>query len=271
MTRFVRILKNKFILKHILIAAIIIVGALEGTMLALHLYTRHGNTFPVPDLNGSTVKEMKNVCDSLDLNYKIIDTVYIINKKRGVIVDQNPEPGFEVKKKRTIYVSYNSRNPKQVKMPDVEDYSFRQAKSIIERVGLRIGYISYKNDMAFNIVLEQKYKGDSIAPGTKLSRYSKVDLVLGDGNKPSYKAYIPDVIGDPYKTAKDQFLLAHCNIGKVNTDTTVKTYRDSLQAYVWRQYPQPDDQEIYRLGTSVNVWLTLNEEKIPKPDSVTNR
>jgi beta-lactam-binding protein with PASTA domain len=80
-----------------------------------------------------------------------------------------------------IYVTLNSSEPPQVKMPNLIDVSYRQAVSILLSFGLKEGQISYKPDLAKNIVLKQLYNGQPVLPETKVLKGSSIDLVLGDG------------------------------------------------------------------------------------------
>jgi len=262
MKEFLRFLSSMLFVKHLLITIVAGILIIFGTLWWLNIYTDHGDTQPVPDYRGMTVEEAKEVLEEQDLVYEITDSVYLVRKEKGAIVEQNPRPGFQVKEGRTIFFTLNAVKPKMVQMPNVKGVSFRQAKAIIETNNLRVGSLQYQRDMAINNVLEQKYNGDTIKPGTRIPQYSKIDLVLGSGVETNY-TYIPNLLRDELSQAKEEILNAYCNIGDIMADNTVQTYSDSLKAQVWQQSPNPRDRANMRLGTEVDIWITNNKDKLP--------
>ena len=47
-------------------------------------------------------------------------------------------------------------------------------------------------------------------------------------------------------------------------DESVVTNSDSLQAVVWKQIPAPAADNQVGLGTSVDLWLTVDQSKLNK-------
>ena len=56
---------------------------------------------------------------------------------------------------------------------------------LLEALGFEVGKITYVDDIGKDEVLAISYKGQDIKPGTLLSKTSRVDLVLGNGNRSS--------------------------------------------------------------------------------------
>ena len=50
-------------------------------------------------------------------------------------------------------------------------------------VGFKIGEITFKNDIGKDMVLEMRYKGEPLTPGTLLQKTAEIDLVLGNGRR----------------------------------------------------------------------------------------
>ena len=252
---------ENFYVKNVLYAFAGIIILLLLTIIALNIFTRHGRTYPVPNLSGLTVVQANEMIDRGDFRLTVSDSVYIDNRARGVIVDQNPKPDTEVKSKRRIFLTINAVIPVMVPMPNLIDLSNRQAKAILEQQGLRISKLSYAPDIAANSVLTQKIKGISIRPGTKVPRGSKVELVLGLGNNP--QTGVPLLIGQSTEEAQSRIFESSLNVGAVKYDESVKTYIDTLNAKVYNQYPGATSSPSYMFGSKVSIWLTINNSRIP--------
>ncbi len=263
---FLRFIISKFFLKHLGLAIVITVAIVLITMLYLHLYTHHGQARPVPDFYSLTPEEVAEKAKENKLDYQIIDSVYTNIVDRGTVVEQNPKPGFMVKKDRTIFLTINARNPEMVQVPNLVGLTLRQANAILETSGLKMGKRIYVPDLAINNVLKQLYLGEEIQEGDSLEKSSSIDLVLGKGLS-NRKTIVPDLISMTYKQAESRILDASLNLGAFTYDETVLTGKDSTRAMVWKQNPEFDEKNLIQLGSPVYLWLTLNSAKLPVPDT----
>ena len=143
-----KFLVSKDFLKHLGLAIAIAIIIIFLTLLWLSIYTRHGQSRPVPDLYGLTIEEAEKTVTKNKMRFQVIDSVYTNIVPRGCVVEQNPVAGFEVKKNRRIMATINAFNPEMVEMPDLLELSKRQALSLIESSGLEIGKLNYKPDLA---------------------------------------------------------------------------------------------------------------------------
>ena len=66
-------------------------------------------------------------------------------------------------------------------MPNLVDLSIRQAASLLETYGLRIGQRISVPSIAHGAVIRQLYQGEDIEPGTLIRRGELIDLEVGDG------------------------------------------------------------------------------------------
>ncbi len=263
---FLRFLISKYFLKHLGLAIAITVVIILITLLYLQLYTHHGQARPVPDFFSLTPEEVAEKAKKNKLEYQIIDSVYTNIVERGTVVEQNPKPGFMVKKNRTIFLTINARNPEMVQMPNLVGLTLRQANAILETSGLKMGRRIYVPDLAINNVLKQLYQGEEIKGGDSLEKSSSIDLVLGKGLS-DRKTIVPDLISMNFKQAESRILDASLNLGAVTYDETVLTGDDSIQAIVWKQNPELDEKNLIQLGSPVYLWLTIDSAKLPVPDT----
>ncbi len=127
------------------------------------------------------MQETEALAKKSKMNYQVIDSVYTTLVPRGCVAEQNPKPGFKVKKWRNILLTINAFRPEMVAMPDLINLPLRQANSLIESSGLVIGKKSYKPDLSIDVVLNQLHNGKEIAAGDSLQKGSIIDLVLGKG------------------------------------------------------------------------------------------
>lgn len=175
---------SKQFLKHLGLAIVVVNIVFWGSLYILDFYTKHGETVPVPDLKLKSIAEAKKITEAAGLELVLNDSIFLTDKPRGSIVDQNPPANFKVKTGRKIFITINGFLPERIKMPYVVGVSLRQAKATLETYGLIIGKTIYVPDIAKDYVLEQKFKGKSIKEGDLIEKGSKIDLVLGKGEEP---------------------------------------------------------------------------------------
>ena len=252
----------------LLILAILLVGYLIVN-LSLRIVTRHNQELTVPDFYGMSLAEAAAAADDAKLRLEVTDSVYIRGIERGAITRQNPEAGSKVKKNRRILLVINSVAPRQSVMPSLTGFSMRQARTELNANGLNIGKLIYKEDIATNNVLAQQYKGRDIAPGTLLNSGSYIDLVVGL-NPADSTTFVPNVIGYRYRMAVELLHDNSLNILGNKFDSTVSTYSDSLEAYVYGQYPPAYDSVSVRRGSSVTLYLSKDVTRIPEPEDKTD-
>ena len=165
-----------------------------------------------------------------------------------------------MKKGRTVQLTTNAKNAKEVTMPLLVGYSMRQAKAELISRGLTLGRLIYVNDIATNNVLRQLYNSREIAAGTKIESGSVIDLMVGL-NAEDNRTSPPDLKGLKYLRAVDAVHDNSLNVGKLNFDKEVKTYSDSLNAVVYKQSPVQGVGAL-TMGAAVSLWLTTDEGKI---------
>jgi beta-lactam-binding protein with PASTA domain len=252
-------------LKNIGLAAAIIVGLLMGLLIWLNFYTRHGQSRPVPDFIGQTLEQTEKLARKAKVRYQIIDSVYTSEVQRGCIAEQNPRPGFRVKKWRNVMLTINAFNPEMVAMPNLVNLPRRQAVAIIEGAGLEVGIPRYVPDISVDVVLKQLYNGREIQEGDSLQKGSIIDLVLGKGLS-NQRTPVPDLIGLDLESAKDRIFSSSLTLVTSIYDNTVLTGSDSARAFVYKQNPDFNVDATIQLGSSIYLWLTVDSARLA-PDS----
>ena len=264
--KFFEFLISKIFLKNLGIALVLSMFLIFASLLWLKLFTQHGRTRPIPDFYGLTLTEADGIASDKKLKVEIVDSIYSISAEKGTIVEQNPRAGKMVKKNRRVFLIINAINTEMVIMPDVVGITHRQAKATLEMTGLEVGRLSYVHDIAVNSVLKQMYKGKEIEFGDTIPKGVNIDLVLGTGLS-NRKTLAPELTGMSFAQARNNILNASLNMGAVLYDETVLTEEDSLEAFVWKQNPEYNEDRKVRLGSPVYLWLSLDSLKLPQPDT----
>lgn len=180
---FFRFLFSKRFLKHLLLvagAAAILIWAIS---LWLGWYTGHKKYILVPDLKGKTIADVRNNEQYSDFQFVLIDSVYEPGVAPGTIVSQEPVMNSNVKHNRKIYLTVVSSLPDMVSMPDLKYLTLRQATSMLESYGLKLGTISYTRSFDQDAVQAQYFEGRAVKAGASLYKGSIIDLVVGLGSR----------------------------------------------------------------------------------------
>ena len=250
----------KFILKNLLIAVAVVVVFLLCISWWLNIYTHHGKTVTVPDFTNMTGTEAARAAKAAGVWASVEDSVFMPKLGRGVVLRQKPRAGQIVKKGRHIRLTANAVVPKKISMPNLVGYNIMEAKAEIIGHGLTIGTLEYVRDIANNVVLEQKVNGRVIRPGSEIISGSEVTLVLGLNNRYG-STIVPNVVGNKYLSAIDALHDSFLNKGNVVCDPGIRTYADSIQAFVYRQDPAPRSSRT--MGSRITLYLTADESKVP--------
>ena len=156
-----------------ILAGIVLSIVLFGVFLfSLGWLTDHGKAANVPSLTGKSLEEVKRILDSADFEWEIQDSIYVDSIPPLQVVKQFPDADEVVKANRTIFLLVRSVEPPLVEMPNLIGYSFRNAEVVLRTMDLKVGDTLFRPDFARNAVLEQRFSGQVVAPGTKIKKGS---------------------------------------------------------------------------------------------------
>jgi eukaryotic-like serine/threonine-protein kinase len=253
-------LTSSTFLKHLILAIGISLAAIFLILLSLKIYTRHGESITVPNLYGYTENEFREILEKLDLKYLITDSIYIEDVTAGGVIDQVPEPGHGVKVSRTLFLTINAIAPEQVTIPRLTDISLRQSLAQLESAGLLSGEVTYKPSAFRNLVLLATVNSKEVFEGETVAKGTRIDLIVGSGQDMEL-VYLPVLNGLTLETARQIIAESMLSVGAVIYDNTVISRYDSLNARIWKQ--QPDYRNIMQvnIGSSVDIWVSMDENK----------
>ena len=252
-------LAGNWIVRNLVAAAALILALMIGASILLNVITRHNRTVTVPDFTNMSVEEAENAASEGHLHVKVIDSVFVRKLAAGVVYRQSPKAGAEVKRGRSIFLTINSIVPRKTTMPNLVGYSLSEAKAELHNRGLDLGRLRYVRDIATNQVLHQSLDGRDVAPGEMVVSGSAIELTLGLSSEGATTT-VPRLIGMKYIRAVDALHDKSLNVGRVRCDGQIRSYADSTQAMVWKQ---DAPGAVKTLGSSVDIYLTLDPAKIP--------
>ena len=248
----------------LLIAAIILAMAVIAHVV-MQIGTRHGSRRTVPDFSGVQLLEAQRLARRHDLKLQINDSLFVPAYEGGIVLDQLPKGGVEVKPGRTVYLTINSFRQKMVPVPFVADRSLRQAKNMLEIAGLEIAQLIYRPDMATNYVLDEYFGRQRITETTRVEAEMGSGVTLYVGVEGGYgTAVMPQVVGSTLREAKSRLWENGLNVGRILFDKGINLLNQK-DARVYRQEPAPGRS--HALGTPVDVWLTLDDKTVSEQRS----
>jgi beta-lactam-binding protein with PASTA domain len=253
-------ISKKFFI-HIALAIGLMMLMLIATFIGLSIYTHHGESYETPDFTNLTERQFIDQVQQNNLRYKIIDSVHIDNMLPGVVVEQTPKAGSLIKENRTIFFTINAYTAEQVPMPKLSEISLRNAQVTLESYGLRVGQLIYIPSEYTQLVLGQHYHGKPIEPGTLIAKGSAIDLLVGQGLSNEQTA-VPHLAGLTLEEARSLCQSNSLNIDVVIYEDTIVSDEDSLRAFVWKQLPEANMGKMLRLGSSLDIWLTIDSARV---------
>jgi beta-lactam-binding protein with PASTA domain len=195
--------------------------------------TGFGKTQKVPAVTGQNIRAAIKTLEASGLEVVIQDSVFIDTMAKQAVVRQIPEAESIVKTGRTIYLTINRTIAPQVEMPNLAGFSLKSAEMFLLSLGLKMGNISYRPDIARNAVLQQLLGDNPIAPGTKIPTGTVINFVLGSGEG-NGEVEVPQLVGLPLEAAKLMLQGMSINVGAV---VALNAINDSSSSFIVRQSP----------------------------------
>jgi len=246
----------KFVILNVILALLVGAGILVGLIYWLRSYTQHGIEVEVEDVRGLVEAEAEPLLAAQGLHLVIIDSTYTDKVPFGTIVEQDPKPMSHAKHGRAVYVTINATTKRQITMPDLLDISYRQAETTLRGMGLEVDTTYDYEPSAFkDLVLDIKYKGESVHAGDKIPIGSQVRLVVGFG-RGTEEVEVPSVLGLTLADARSLLLSHRLIVGAVSYDTPEE---EGAPQYVYRQIPHAGERLLE--GETVTLRLSTDIEK----------
>ena len=266
---FVARLKQSPIAYNAVLIVLVVVAIIVLSSILMMIITRHGTHRTVPTFMGVKITQAQQMAKDSGLKIIVNDSLFVPAYEGGVVLDQLPKGGVEVKSGRKVYVTINSFRQKMVKVPYVAGRSLRQAKNMLEVAGLGIERLIYEEDIATNYVLAE-YVGKE-----ELKESSEVEIEMGSGvilkvgvEPENNTTIVPKTIGQGLNAAKSRLWEQGLNVGKINFDEGINLLNQK-NARVYKQ--SINHNASVELGSAVDMWLTLDEQVVKKGSAASDK
>jgi beta-lactam-binding protein with PASTA domain len=181
----IQFLTSKTFLKQIVLAMVAVVVLTIVLMKWLNIATNHGEFETVPNLVGKSISVSEIELNENNLVMQIQDSAnYNPDYPKFSVIEQDPTAGSKVKEDRKIYITLNPSGYRKILVPDLTERTLRQAQPTLEALGFQLGKLTYVDNIGKDVVLRMLHDGKEIHADTQLPKTSKIDLVLGNGNRP---------------------------------------------------------------------------------------
>lgn len=255
-----KFLYSKKFLINLGVAILLAIIMIWGIFKFINSYTNHGKTISVPNLEGLTLNDVEKLLAEKKLRYSILDSIFIEDAEKGVILEQNPIKDELVKENRTIYITVSKVIPPKIKMPDIESMSQRLAVAKIESYGLKVN-VKYIPSNCVNCVVMQELNGKEIKTGDLLDLGSTIDLSIGSSS--DAQVLVPYLIDLTREEARTLLMSASLSEGFTDyIDCKCETKEDTLNAKIYRQSPIRSKSVAVNMGSSVDLYFTCDTNLI---------
>jgi beta-lactam-binding protein with PASTA domain len=263
----------KFLLKNIALIFLTAILLVLGLQWYLKMYTHHGQKIKLPDFVDLPLEEAKRLASSETFTVIPNDSLFLVGREGGIIIDQKPNAGSIVKEGRKIYVTltkYTADRIKVDRLPEMYGKDYERKKKELE-IGfeLQSEIIDYKFDPGPpNYILAVIYQGDTLlsSKGRKsdyeIPKGAKLQFVLSKDS--GGKLNLPNLVC--LSATEANFILSYLNLFAENQTQGEAT--NELQ-YVVRQEPTYDPNALVVMGDTIKIWLSqqkpldcLNEDEL---------
>jgi len=202
--------KSKYFWLHIGLILISICVFIAIVFSLLGMYTHHGEKIPIPKLLELTVDRGTKLCEDAGFELIVSDSVFVVGKRGGAIIAQNPEPTSFAKEGRKVYVTITKFSADMVSistLPALYGKSYDLKKKVLldgfEIQSSIAGYLFDKGDpgqilkvmLGSDTIIDQ----NGIAENINIPRGGKLRFILS--SKKGGKVDVPDLICKTYDEA----------------------------------------------------------------------
>lgn len=259
--RFEKFLRERdLILKHLGYLIGFVIAGLVLIIFWLRWYTDHGHTVELPNYIEMELDVAIRDAKRKSFRIQVSDSVFIVGKDGGIIIDQNPNPKSKVKERRKIYVTISKFESDKIpvrRLPVLYGKSFERKKRELKQ-GFEVNCIveGYAYDSGEpDHILMVVYEDDTIISSRERKDHVLIEkggtLKMTLSKKTGGTFDMPDLRCQSY--LETVFLLQTLNLvlGREISDSETL---EKDEAFVWNQNPSPDSR--VTMGDTVIVYIS---------------
>lgn len=227
--------------------------------------TNHGEQVQVPDLTGKDMYEIDKELRPLGLRYEVSDSSYSEDIPPLTVLAQVPKGGHFVKENRKIYLTVNKRSPPTLPLPnlfgDGGAGSLENAEAVLKSAELKRGRVIYRRSPNLHLVMEIRYNGNVVKPGTRVPKGATIDLVVGDGAGPR-DFVLNNLVGMGYKNVLLRLGNLSLHLGTIQIPDDADT--TGVDLFVIKHSPAAGDS--VSIGDPVDLWIGPKGYQFKEPE-----
>ena len=132
---------------NVLLALVLLIGIPYAAFNSLDILTHHGEKIQVPQVMSMDGKKAIAKLEKSHLVGVVFDSIYVANKKPGIVLSQSPHAGNLVKSGRSIYLTLNRSGEPPIRVPDlIRNSTDRLAARQLENLGFTLN----KTEIVYN-------------------------------------------------------------------------------------------------------------------------
>ncbi|TVR79612.1 MAG: PASTA domain-containing protein [Saprospirales bacterium] len=251
------------------VTAVVIVILLHQ---GLKLYTRHGQQIPLPDYVGENIESATEDAERRSFRMFVSDSIFIVGRQGGIIIDQVPKAHELVKENRKIYVTVTKNQPDMVtldELPPLYGRSFERTARVLQMAH------SIESNIAGRTfdpgpeghIMGVIYQGDTIIDRGEVLRDMKVpvggriDFIISEQR--GGQVEIPDLVCRTFDEAEFIIRSYRLRIGNTRLQGEIE---DLQRAFIVEQDPPFDETVKVQMGSSVNLVLSAEKPQFCDPE-----
>lgn len=180
-SEFLRKLTSRYLLLHLLAMATAVTIAVMALGYGLDIYTHHGESIEIPDLQKKSFDEAQGLLHDLGLKAVVSDTGYVANLKPDCVLEQTPAAGDKVKTGHVVYLIVNATHTPTITVPDIIDNSsLREAMAKLSAMGFKLTqprFVEGEKDWVVGLTVD----GRHVNAGDKVSVNDFITIEAGNG------------------------------------------------------------------------------------------
>lgn len=171
---------------NIVLMVVVLVGVPYAFLYYLDNLTNHGVKIEVPSVIGEREATAADRLEHAELRYEVADSAYNAAYLPGMVLDQVPKPGSEVKPGRVVYLTINRSGEKPVRFPDIiRNTSLRQAEEQLKALGFDLTPAERVAGEQKDWVVGVRQGTRSLYAGMMVSRDKAITILAGSGDSDS--------------------------------------------------------------------------------------
>ncbi len=255
-----QLLTNRTFIYNILGVLLFILVVIFGVLQWLKIYTNHGQKLDMPNYIDQHITDAQDDATSKSFEMIVNDSVHIVGKPGGLIQNQNPNGGSQVKEDRKIYVTTTKYNPDviELKEPILPMYGkdYESLRKQLQQKAIASEIKDFKYDpLTTGTILEVWHGNEKISSSNirleayKIERGSRLKFVVSSHEGGSF--VIPNVEGLTYARAIWTIENSKFSVGEV-TYANDLGIEDLNKSIIVRQNPVADGSKL-AAGLSINL------------------